>query len=111
MASFVVVPHLVSIHRARGVMEWNTYALVATIELARGRGRNPDVPEWARLDYEAALRELGEVGRAELPLATSSEAVRSVLAVLAITCGARVYGRVLAELTEDEVAELLGDVV
>jgi hypothetical protein len=34
--SFVAVPHLVRIHRLRGVSDWNTYALTATIELARG---------------------------------------------------------------------------
>jgi hypothetical protein len=34
--SYVAVPHLVRIHRSRGVPDWNTYALVATIELARG---------------------------------------------------------------------------
>ena len=35
--SFVAVPHLVRIHRQRCVPDWNTYALVAAIELARAR--------------------------------------------------------------------------
>jgi hypothetical protein len=43
--SYVAVPHLVRIHRLRGRADWNTYALVATIELARGRRGNPDVLE------------------------------------------------------------------
>jgi hypothetical protein len=42
----------------------------------------------------------------ELPRAREPEAVRSILAVLAIVHGARTYGRVLAEFTEDEVLEL-----
>lgn len=107
--SYVAVPHLVRIHRVRNVADWNIYALIATIELARDSAHNPDVPEWARADYDAALSELGEIGREELPYATSPEAVRSILGILAIIYGVRVYGRVLAELTEDEVAELLGE--
>jgi len=47
-ASYAAVPHLVRIHRQRGVVDWNTYAIVATIELARGIGTNPDVPAWLR---------------------------------------------------------------
>lgn len=45
-ASYAAVPHLVRIHRLRGRDEWNTYALVAVIELARGKGENPEVPIW-----------------------------------------------------------------
>ena len=109
LGSFVAVPHLVRIHRAREKVDWNTYALIATIELARGRGRNPEVPEWAADAYNTALLELGQIGLAELPRAADPETVRSILAVLAVVRGARTYGRVLVELTEDEVAELLGE--
>ena len=104
--SFVAVPHLVRIHRNRGVVDWNTYAIVATIELARGTNGNPDVPAWSREPYEAALRDLAGLGLVELPRAVDKETVRSILAVLAITHGARTYGRVLVEFTEDEVLEL-----
>jgi hypothetical protein len=47
--SFVAIPHPVRIHRQRQVVDWNTYALAATVELARGVKTNPDVPEWARV--------------------------------------------------------------
>lgn len=107
VGSYVAVPHLVRIHRARGAVDWNTYALVAAIELARTKGRNPDVPDWARDAYDSAFRQLSETGLAEFPRADSPEAVRSILAVLAIAKGARIYGRVLSELTEDEAAALL----
>ena len=108
-ASYAAVPHLVRIHRRRGVVDWNTYALVASIEGARGRGRNPEVPDWARLAYDTAIAELAELGREELARATTAEAVRSILAILAIGYGARTYGRFLIEFTEDEVAELLAE--
>jgi hypothetical protein len=43
-ASYAAVPHIVRIHRERGLDDWNTYALVAVIELARGKGKNPVYP-------------------------------------------------------------------
>jgi len=104
--SFVAVPHLVRIHRLRGVPDWNTYAVVAAIELARGKRRNPEVPGWSRKAYDKALRELADIGLQELPRASDNETVRSILAILAIVHGARTYGRVLVEFTEDEVLEL-----
>jgi len=111
--SFVAVPHLVRIHRQRRVPDWNTYALVATIELARAQGSNPDVSECDRFAYESAIRHLARTGLEELPHAADQETVRSILAILAIVHGARTYGRILAEFSEDEVLELerqvLGD--
>jgi len=105
--SYVAVPHVVRIHRLRGAVDWNSYALVASVDAARGVRGNPDVPHWARSDYETALREMAEMGLAELPRATSPEAVRSILAVLALAFGARTCGRLLIEYTEDEVREVL----
>jgi len=54
-ASYVAVPHLVRIHAHRGVPDWNTYALVATIERCRLRGRNPAVPQKLRSAYTRLL--------------------------------------------------------
>ena len=85
--------------------DWNTYALAATIELARGKDGNPDVPDWSRGAYDEALRDLAQVGVEELPHA-DQETVRSILGILAIVHGARTYGRILVEFTEDEVLEL-----
>jgi hypothetical protein len=104
--SYVAVPHLVRIHRDRGVPDWNTYALVATVELARGNGRNPEVSGLDRASYQQALRDLAQLGLRELTTAKAPEAVRSILAILAIVYGARTYGRILVEFTEDEVLEL-----
>ena len=77
-----------------------------TIELARGKSGNPEVPDWSREAYDKALRELGEIGLQELPHASDRETVRSILGILAIVHGARTYGRILVEFTEDEVLEL-----
>jgi hypothetical protein len=104
--AFAAVPHLVRIHQAHGVVNWNTYALVAAIELARGKKGNPDTPEWARGAYNEALAELAKQGLAELPQSKRPETTRSILGLLAIVFGARTYGRLLLEFTEDELLEL-----
>ena len=49
---------------------------------------------------------LGRLGIEQLPIARNSESVRSILAMLAIVYGARTYGRILVEFTEDEVLGL-----
>lgn len=86
-------------------MDWNAYALAATIELARGKGGNPDVPAWARDAYEEALLDLGRLGLSELPRASNPETVRAMLGLLAVVHGARAWGRIIVELSEDELAQ------
>jgi hypothetical protein len=108
-ASFAAVPHLVRIHRNRRVVEWNTYAMVATIELARGKGGNPDAPAWLKAAYDEAVHELARLGLAELPLADGADVVRCILGVLALEKGARTYARVLIDFSEDEIMELSKD--
>ena len=105
-ASYAAVPHLVRIQRQLGRADWNTYALVATIELARDSGTNPAVPDWLAEGYRQAIQDLAAQALQELPHVTDAESVRSMLGMIAIAKGARVYGRVLVEFTEDEVQEL-----
>lgn len=106
-ASYAAVPELVRIHSERAVSDWNTYALVATIEDARCAPRNPVLPPWIKDSYEAALRQLAEVGLRELREARDPELVNSIIAVLAFSKGQRLLGRFAVAFTEDERQELL----
>lgn len=105
-ASYAAVPHLVRIHRQKGKLEWKTYAMVATIELARDSEGNPKVPAWLDDEYEASIAELARIGLTELPNVSDKETVRGILAVVALWKGARTYGRLLIEFCEDEIVEL-----
>ncbi len=78
-ASFAAVPFLVKSYRERGVIDWNTYAIVAIIELARTEGKNPDVPEWIAEDYFQAIRKLAEVGTKEVMQAEAADDVCAIL--------------------------------
>ena len=54
------------IHGERKPDNWNTYALVATIELARGTAKNPEVPEWLKEEYFSAIQDLAKLGATEI---------------------------------------------
>jgi hypothetical protein len=106
-ASFAAVPFLVRSYRKRGVLDWNTYAIVAIIELARKEGKNPDVPRWIEDDYLQAIRELAEIGATEVLQAEAAEDVRAILSIIAIEKGLRVHGKLLVNYSEDELTDIL----
>jgi hypothetical protein len=105
-ASYAAVPHLVRIYRSHSAPDWNTYAIVAIIELARQRGSNPAVPNWLQDDYFAAIHELAKIGAAEVLTATDAEACRAILGVIAIAKGLRTQGRFLIQFSEDELLDM-----
>ena len=105
-ASYAAVPHLVRIYRGRSGDCWNTYAIVAIIELARGVGTNPDVPTWLEKDYFQAIRELAEAGAVEILRAKDPEDIRAILSILAIAAGARTHARFLLNYSDEELMEI-----
>lgn len=86
-ASYAAVPHLVRIYRKGGVIERNTYAIVAVIELARDSGKNPPIPKWLEEGYFQAIRDLAELGAAEVLQTKNPEEIRAILSILAISAG------------------------
>lgn len=105
-ASFASVPYLVRIQREHKSDGWRLYALVAIIELARGRGGNPDVPSWLAEDYFGAIRELGKTGAEELAGTSGTDTARAILAVLAIARNLRTHANFLINYSEDEMKEI-----
>jgi len=102
-ASYAAVPQLVRIYRQQGVLDWNTYAIVATIELARGTGENPEVPGWLKQSYLDAIRELASLGSEQVSSATRAEDIRVILSIIALARGARTSARFLLEYSEAEL--------
>jgi hypothetical protein len=105
-ASYAALPQIVRMYRDHAAVDWNTYAMVAIIELARGRGTNPEVPKWLEEEYFGAIRELAEIGTTDVSRAQSSEDVRAILGVLAIAKGLRIHGKFLVEYSDEELLEL-----
>jgi len=105
-ASFAAVPYLVRAYLKRGVVEWNTFAIVAVIELARKQGQNPDVPVFLEQGYFSAIREIARLGAADILRAKDPDEVRSILCILAIEKGLRAHAKFLLDFSEDEMSEI-----
>ena len=105
-ASYAAVPLLVEIYRKRRIIDWNAYAMVAIIELARTNGRNPEPPQWLKNGYFRAIRELAEIGAAEVLRAEEAETVRAILSVIAVAKDLRTHAKFLVEYSEDELLEI-----
>jgi hypothetical protein len=105
-ASFAAVPFLVEICQQRSVFDWNTYAMVATIELARNHGKNPDVPQWMADEYFRAIDELASLALKGVLQAEGADNIRAMLSIVAIKKGLRMHGRFLVQYSEDELAQM-----
>lgn len=106
--SYAAISKIVDEHEARGVSDWNTYALAATVEEARRNPNNPILPSWLASDYEAAWRKLQVMALTELSTATTDELIDSIIAVLAFGKNRAALGR-MAMLAEDERTQLLDE--
>lgn len=105
-ASYAAVPELVRIHRDENAADWNLYAIVATIELARTESRNPEVPNWLREDYFRAIEELARMGAIDIFTATETETQRAILSVIAIERDLRTHGKILVACSGEELMEI-----
>lgn len=106
VASYAAVAELVRIHRNRSAADWNLYAIVAIIELARNEPQNREPPDWLSDDYFAAIQELARKGTADILSATDPESRRAILSVVAIATGLRMHARFLVAYTEEELSEI-----
>ena len=105
-ASYAAVPHLVRIYRDAGVIDWNTYAIVAVIELARDASKNPLIPKWLEADYFQAIRDLAGLGAVEVLQTRNPEEIRAILSILAISAGARTHAKFLVDYSAEELLEM-----
>ena len=106
LASYAVVPQLVRICIKRGLLDWNVFALVATIEECRIFGENPAVPDWLEDDYNSAVVKLAEFGAEHFAREWSKELLQAFLAVAAFAKGAAQTGRLLITFSDDELNEV-----
>jgi hypothetical protein len=105
-ASYAAVPELVRVHRDGNGADWNLYAMVAIIELARTESQNPDVPDWLREDYFRSIEELARMGTRDILTAAESESKRAILSVIAIARGLRTHGKFLVAYSDKELLEI-----
>jgi hypothetical protein len=69
------------------------WAIVAIIELARGDGKNPEVPTRLKEDYLQAIREPAELGAAEIWHTKEPDTVQAILGGIPIAKSLRTHER------------------
>ena len=107
VASYAAVPQIVRIYKSRDYRSgWDTFAIVATIELARDNPQNPAVPKWLEEDYFEAIRDLGTIAAVQILRSTDLEESRAILSILALSRGARTHARFLLNYSGEELLEM-----
>jgi hypothetical protein len=105
-ASYAAVPVLVDIF-ANVPRHWQFYALLATIELERGRRTNPPLSDWLEVPYREAWASARGYALEDLKDAQDPLLIRSALAVLAFAARQTKRGALLIDLDEGELDDLL----
>jgi hypothetical protein len=105
-ASYAAIPHIVRICCNRGMLDWNAYAVVSVVELARTQNGNPDVPGWLKEGYFNAIHALAERGISDLSSAQDPESCRAILSVIALKKGLRNHASMLIEFSDEELDQI-----
>jgi hypothetical protein len=108
-ASFAAIPMLAQLIKREPTRDWNVYALAGIIELSRNINDNPDVPAWLIEDYTAGLNTILEMGLNDLSVSVDVYTVRAILGFIASMKGIRDTARLLLELDESEIQEILSE--
>ena len=105
VASYAAVPHLVEIHRTRDVPAWQTYALLATIELCRSDDDNPKLPKWLQTSYEQAWKQVVSLGCRDLQRVSDETTIRSIYSAIALAKGVAALGEIILTCSAEELLE------
>ncbi len=107
LASYAAVPHIVRIQQTRRSADYNAYGLIGVIELCRGVGKNPPLPEWLAQGYWGAWMQVPSLGCRDLAQTDSETVVITILGALALAKKQRVVGEVLLDFTQGELTEMV----
>ncbi len=107
IASYAAVPHLARIICQRNLFDGNAFALVAVIELARGKGNNPPLPNWLQKDYEQAIWDMAKYGIENFNQQWEEGTLQGILALMAIVKNQKELAALIFEIDLSETTMLL----
>lgn len=105
-ASYAAVGEIVRMMQEQASPDWNTYALIASIEEGRLTKANPPVPSEIEQDYERAWSHILPMALRDLGETQNDLVIRGALAVVAHAKGQHTLATI-ALCTEDERVEML----
>ena len=107
LASYLSIPHLVSICISKDSLDWNYIGLCVLIENCRLNENNSELPENYQEDYFESLTQFEKYLLLNFKNITSKAALRLTLALFATLNGQPALGRAIELLDEDLVSEFL----
>lgn len=106
-ASYAAVPHLVQIARTtQHPIDFSFFLLPASIEVARHKGRGPEVPPSLAKPYEGAIASLSECVWAHRDEHRDQDMVLSVAAADAVARGHHKIAEALMNLDDDWIEKI-----
>ena len=105
-ASYAAVPYLIEAYRKAEKLDWNIYALVSAIELARSEPKNPALPDFLKDGYLHSIHELAQIGLTEIGKTRDADIVRGILCLLAIERGITTHAKFLLNYSDEELLDL-----
>ncbi|MFZ6009560.1 MAG: hypothetical protein ACOYXT_04370 [Bacteroidota bacterium] len=107
LASYLALPHLVRIARAKGLFDWNVLGICAVIEQQRHLGNNPSLPNEFQEYYNDGLAKLRDFVIANMNKEVDDDTFRMACSALATASGRIKLGKAIMELDEDVLDEFL----
>src|SRR5436190_1921802 len=106
-ASYASVPFLIRHISRTKKPDWNSYGLVAVVEIERHRKGNPPLPDWIADAYFQAWEELLPYASRDLIVAHDPITVRTILGVMALAKGQLKLGAFIVDSDTSEIDEFL----
>ena len=100
VASYAAIPHLAKIIRDQKIHDWNPFRLTVAIELVRGEGKNPELPDWLKDAYFQALKDMTEYLCENIKEEWDSDLLKSALSLVAIIKGNRDLAELIYEIDD-----------
>jgi hypothetical protein len=86
--------------------DWNFYAFIAAIELARGEKGSPPLPAWLEEQYLHSLSRMAQLGAKHIVAVKDTLTMRCIVAAIAAAKGDLELSKMIFH-TEDEIGAIL----
>jgi hypothetical protein len=107
-ASYAAVPHIVrAIAGGPERAPWSLFQMVACIEIARAKGRGPEIPPGLQADYFAALAQVPELVARAAAASWDHWHCGAALSALAAAKGFTSLAEAILELDPDTIEDML----
>lgn len=104
-ASYLTIPHLIRIAKAKRKIDFNIFGLFSTIEIQRHVEGNPEIPSEFRNDYLNSFKEIVELAQLIENDNWDNTLTSCVLSAIAVSKGQIKLGKILLDLEDSDMID------